>query len=71
MRHQCHRADGAAVAAGLAALRDNHIDSVLGCLDRLSDRRDLHHDERPDIVGLADQIARISKREGDDGRPRL
>ena len=42
--------------------------NVLGCLDRLSDGRDLHHDERPDIVGLADQIARIVQREGNDGR---
>jgi len=50
-------------------LRNDHIDPVFGCLDSLTDRRDLHHDERADIVGLLDQIARIILREGDDGRP--
>ena len=49
---------------------DDHIDTAIGCLDGLTDRCDLHHDERPDIMGLADQIARIVYRERDYGWPR-
>jgi hypothetical protein len=57
-----------AVTTGLTALRNDHIDPVFGCLDSLTDRRDLHHDERADIVGLLDQIARIIKL-ADGGSP--
>jgi hypothetical protein len=42
----------AAVAARLAALRDEHIDAALGRLDRLPHRRDLQHHTCPYIVRL-------------------
>ena len=47
------------------------IGASLGRLDGLCNRRDLHHHQGPDIVSLPHQIARVSKRERDNGRPRL
>ncbi len=68
LRHECHRADLAAIAAGLAALRDDDVDASLGRLHRLRHRRDLQHHERPDVVGLPHQIPRVAEREGDHSR---
>ena len=63
LRHQRHGTDVTAIAAGsLAALRADRVGAPLSGLDGLRNRRDLHHYARPDIVGLAHQIARVGER---------
>jgi hypothetical protein len=52
-------------------LGNDNADPAVGCLNSLTDRPDLHHDQRPDIMGLADQIARVIQREGYYGGPNL
>ena len=71
LRHQRHGADLPAIAAGLAALRDDDVDAALGRLDRLRDGGDLQHHARPGRMRLPHQVAGIAEREGDDGRARL
>src|SRR6266446_7349885 len=43
--HECHRADLAAIAPRLAALRDDHVDAALSGLHCLRNRRDVQHHE--------------------------
>ena len=52
-----YRYSPAARTANLPDLWERRANPGIGCLDGLTDRRDLHHDERPDIMGLADQTA--------------
>ena len=70
LRDESHRADDAAIAARLAALRDNYVGATLSRFDRLRNRRDLDHHFRADVVGLPHEIARIPKSERYDGGPR-
>ena len=66
LRDEIHRTDDA-IAAGLAALRDNDVSATLRRFDRLRNRRDLDHYFRADVVGLPHQIAGIPERERYDG----
>jgi hypothetical protein len=52
-------------------LGNDNVDPAVGCLNSLTDRRDLRHDQRSDIMGLADQIARVIQREGYYSGPNL
>ena len=63
LREEIHRTDDTAIAAGLAALRDNDVSATLRRFDRLRNRRDLDHYFRADVVGLPHQIAGIPERE--------
>jgi hypothetical protein len=63
LRNKSHGAYNAAVAAGLAALRDNYVSTALGCFNCLFDRGDLNHHFRSDVMGLLHKIARVTKGE--------
>ena len=61
LRNKSQGAYNAAVAAGLAALRDNYVSTALGCFNCLFDCGYLNHHFRSDVMGLLHKIARVTQ----------
>ena len=65
LRHQHRCRDLAAVATGLATLRDDHIGTELRCLFGLLDRRHLHRHLAAGVMTASNEISGIARGERD------